>query len=93
MPPIVRFRNPIEKRVPSDVLDPELPVCEALQGRICSMRVKVLAIRVILGIVFAVLLGRVFFPQSGPALTGGIALMLVFFAYVLEAVHSRRDGD
>jgi len=57
------------------------------------MRVKVLAIRVILGIVFAVLLGRVFFPQSGPALTGGIALMLVFFAYVLEAVHSRRDGD
>jgi hypothetical protein len=57
------------------------------------MRFKVLAIRVILGAVFAFILARWFFPDSGPAMAAGIALMLIFFAYVLESVHSRRDGD
>jgi len=57
------------------------------------MRTKVLAIRVILGVLFAILLGRLFFPNSGPAMIAGIALMLVFFAYLLESVHSRRDGN
>lgn len=57
------------------------------------MRIKVLVIRVILGIFFGVLLGRFFFPQYGVATMAGIALMLVFFAYVLEAVHSRRGGE
>lgn len=57
------------------------------------MRYKVLAIRVILGVFFAFLLGRLFFPNSTPLLTVGIALMLVFFAYVLESVHRRKDQD
>jgi fatty acid desaturase len=55
------------------------------------MRYKVLAIRVILGVFFAFLLGRWFFPNSRPVLIVGIALMLVFFAYVLESVHKRGD--
>ena len=57
------------------------------------MRTKVLVLRVILGIFFALLLGRLFFPHSGPAMIAGIGLMLVFFAYLLESIHSRRDGD
>ncbi|MCU0572975.1 MAG: hypothetical protein MUC41_08290 [Syntrophobacteraceae bacterium] len=57
------------------------------------MRINVLAIRVILGVFFAILLGRLFFPNSGPAMIAGIALMLVFFAYLLESVHGRRDGS
>ncbi|MCU0588919.1 MAG: hypothetical protein MUF52_12295 [Syntrophobacteraceae bacterium] len=57
------------------------------------MRAKVLAIRVLLGVLFAFMLVRWFFPASGGAMTAGIALMLIFFAYVLESAHSRRDGD
>jgi hypothetical protein len=57
------------------------------------MRYKVLAIRAILGVFFAFVLGRLFFPNSRPLMTVGIAAMLVFFAYVLESVHSRRDRE
>lgn len=57
------------------------------------MRYNVLAIRVTLGIFFAFLLGRLFFPNSGPLVTVGIALMLIFFAYVLESIHSRKDRE
>jgi hypothetical protein len=57
------------------------------------MRYNVLVIRAILGVFFALVLGRLFFPNSGPLMTVGIAAMLVFFAYVLESVHSRRDGE
>jgi hypothetical protein len=57
------------------------------------MRYKVLAIRVILGVFFAFVLGRLFFPNSSPLMTIGIAAMLIFFAYVLESVHSRKGGE
>jgi hypothetical protein len=57
------------------------------------MRYKVLAIRAILGVLFAFVLGRLFFPNSGFFLIAGIAAMLVFSAYVLESVHSLRDRE
>lgn len=57
------------------------------------MRYKVLAIRVILGVFFAFVLGRLFFPNSSLFMTVGIAAMLIFFAYVLESVHTRKDGQ
>jgi hypothetical protein len=57
------------------------------------MRYNVLVIRAILGVFSALVLGRLFLPNSGPLMTVGIAAMLVFFAYVLESVHSRRDGE
>lgn len=53
------------------------------------MRPSVLMVRVILGLVFGVLLSRVFFPDSSPWLIFLIAGLLVVFAYVFEVLHKR----
>ncbi|MCK8600597.1 hypothetical protein [Desulfoferrobacter suflitae] len=53
------------------------------------MKPKVLVMRVILGLFFAFLLARFFFPAGGPATIILAALVLVFFAYVFEAIHRR----
>jgi hypothetical protein len=55
------------------------------------MRPKVLVIRIILGVVFGVILSRVFFPASGYWTIFLIAGLLVFFAYVFEFLHKKDD--
>jgi hypothetical protein len=49
----------------------------------------VVIIRVILGLVFALLLVRLFIPGAGVGTIVAAAGMLVFFAYVFEAVRKR----
>ena len=50
---------------------------------------KILIIRIVLGLVFAFLLAHFFFPTAGLPSIGFITLVLVFFAYVFEAIHRR----
>ncbi|MEJ5348599.1 MAG: hypothetical protein WHS46_07910 [Desulfosoma sp.] len=54
-----------------------------------NVRWRVLAIRSILGIVFALGLGRVFFPAAPSGRIIVLALLLVFSAYVLEALRAQ----
>lgn len=53
------------------------------------MRLQVFVIRLILGVIFGVLLYRVFFPASGMHLIFIFAGLLVFFAYGMEYLHKR----
>ncbi len=57
-----------------------------------DMRPQVLAIRIVLGLIFGVILSRVFFPASGYWLTFLISGLLVFFAYVFEFLHRKDDS-
>jgi FtsH-binding integral membrane protein len=50
---------------------------------------KILMIRVLLGLLFAFLLAHFFFPSAGFGTIIGMAAVLVFFAYVFEAIHRR----
>jgi hypothetical protein len=50
---------------------------------------KMLFIRVILGLVCAVVLIRLFLPGAGVGAISVATLLLVFFAYVFEAVRRR----
>jgi hypothetical protein len=50
---------------------------------------KVLIIRVILALVCAVLLVHLFIPSAGVGSIAAAAGLLVFFAYVFEAVRKR----
>jgi F0F1-type ATP synthase assembly protein I len=54
-----------------------------------SMRSSVLIVRIVLGLVFGVLLSRVFFPDSSTWLIFLIAGLLVAFAYIFEVLHKR----
>lgn len=56
-----------------------------------GLRWKVLAIRVVLGLLFALLLLRFFFPGSGFPTILATAGMLVFFAYVFEWIHGNKE--
>jgi hypothetical protein len=53
------------------------------------MRPLVLSIRIILGLLFGVLLSRVFFPASGVWLILLIASLLVAFAYIFEVLRKK----
>ncbi|WP_448384487.1 hypothetical protein [Desulfosoma sp.] len=53
------------------------------------MRWRVLAVRSVLGIFFAIFLGRFFFPQAPGGKILVLALLLVFSAYLLEALRSK----
>jgi len=53
------------------------------------VRVRVLAIRMLLGIFFALFFAKFFFPQAPPAMIGILAILLVFSAYVLEALRKK----
>ncbi len=55
------------------------------------MRPQVLVIRIILGVIFGVILSRVFFPTAGNWTILLIAGLLVFFAYVFELLHKKDD--
>jgi F0F1-type ATP synthase assembly protein I len=54
-----------------------------------DMRFSVMIMRIVLGLVFGVLLSRVFFPDSSVWLIFLIAGLLVVFAYIFEALHKR----
>jgi hypothetical protein len=51
-----------------------------------ELRVRVLIIRLLLGILFAFLLSRFFFPHASIYTTLALAGVLVLSAYVLEAL-------
>ncbi|MGD0398189.1 MAG: hypothetical protein ABSC04_04690 [Syntrophobacteraceae bacterium] len=53
------------------------------------MRPLVLSTRIIFGLLFGVLLSRVFFPASGVLLILIIAGLLVVFAYIFEVLHKK----
>ena len=55
------------------------------------MRWKVFAIRIVLGVVFAVVLNRLFFPPVGWVAVLLTAGFLVLLAYGLEIVRRGRD--
>lgn len=55
------------------------------------MNITKLLIRMALGLIFSLLLNRLFFPSSGKAMVIIMALCLVFFAYVFEAARSREN--
>ncbi len=57
-----------------------------------TMRIQIFAIRLVLGIIFGVLLARMFFPASGTWLMFAICAALVFFAYCFEYLHKRDRG-
>ncbi len=57
--------------------------------RLSRTQWKVLFLRVILGMVCAVFLIRLFLPKAGAGAIAAAAVLLVFFAYVLEAVRQR----
>lgn len=54
-----------------------------------GLRIKVLAIRAVLGVVFAILLSRLFFPRADLLKIFALAGLLTFAAYVMEYLHSR----
>jgi hypothetical protein len=54
--------------------------------RLSGTQWRVLFLRVILGMVCAVFLIRLFLPKAGAGAIAAAAVLLVFFAYVLEAV-------
>lgn len=56
-----------------------------------EMNLTKLLIRMALGLIFSLLLSRLFFPSSGKAMVIIMALCLVFFAYVFEAARSREN--
>lgn len=53
------------------------------------MKPKVLLMRAVLGLLFAFVLVHFFFPAAGIATIVIAAAVLVFFAYVFEAIHRR----
>ncbi|SMC18807.1 hypothetical protein SAMN02746041_00536 [Desulfacinum hydrothermale DSM 13146] len=55
------------------------------------MRIRVFTIRVLLGVFFALFLARFFFPQAPPAMIGILAILLIFSAYVLEALKKKGE--
>jgi hypothetical protein len=52
----------------------------------------VFAIRVVLGIVFAVVLTRFFFPGASLPWIAGLAIFLVGMSYVMEYFHRKKGG-
>jgi hypothetical protein len=57
-----------------------------------TMRLQVLAVRILLGVVFGVLLSRVFFPEAGIEVTVLICGLLIFFSYAFEYLRKRGGG-
>lgn len=55
-----------------------------------GIRLKVLVLRIVLGVLFAFLLTRFFFPKTGLLTTLALAGLLTFGAYVMEYLHSSR---
>jgi len=54
-------------------------------------RFHIFIIRAILGSVFAVVIGRFFFPDTNLMYIAGLAVFLVGLAYVSEFFHNRKS--
>jgi len=54
------------------------------------MRVKILIIRIVLGLFFAFLLARFFYPPVTVGIVVGGGALLVLFSYAFEAIHTKR---
>ena len=52
---------------------------------------QIFAIRAVLGIVFAVVMLRFFYPRAGLAYAVGLAIFLVGMAYITEAWRRKRS--
>ena len=50
-------------------------------------------IRALMGAFFAVILTRFFFPDSGWTTAVGVAVLLIFLAYVFEYLRGRRSDE
>ena len=61
-------------------------------GRKMRMRLQVLTIRIVLGLIFGILLTRVFFPDSGTEIILLICGLLIFFSYVFEYMRKKGNG-
>lgn len=55
------------------------------------MRLRVLVLRILMGLVFGFMVTRFFFPRSTMGFMLLISALLVFFAYGMEWVHKGRD--
>ncbi len=55
------------------------------------MHYQIFAIRAVLGVVFAVLLLRFFYPHAGIGYAIGLAVFLVGMAYITEAWRRKRQ--
>jgi len=54
---------------------------------------KILIIRAVVGLVFAVLLTRFFHPEITGAATVGLAVVLVGLAYLFDYFRGRKSGE
>jgi len=61
-----------------------------MKSFLSELRVKVLVMRILLGVIFAFMLSRFFFPNSNNITILALAGLLVFFAYALEYLHRGR---
>ncbi len=52
----------------------------------------IFAVRILLGVFFAVLLSRFFFPDAGILSVAGMGVFLVGLAYVFEHFRNRKAG-
>ena len=52
---------------------------------------SVFFIRLVLGAVFAIFIGRMFYPESSPAHLAGLGIVLVGLAYFAEFLRNRKN--
>jgi len=52
---------------------------------------SILFIRLVLGAVFAVFIGRMFYPDASPAYLAGLGAILVGLAYFAEFLRNRKN--
>ena len=54
-------------------------------------RLNILAMRIVLGAVFAVIMSRFFFPRASLIYAAGLGIFLVAMAYLFESLHNARS--
>lgn len=55
--------------------------------------VKVLIVRAVIGVVFAVLLTRFFHPEATAPAVAGLAVLLVGLGYLFDYLRNRKSGE
>lgn len=63
-----------------------------MKDRLLSSKLKVLIIRLLIGIPFAFILMRFFFPAAGLSTILVTAGLLVFFAYLFESIRKGKES-
>jgi hypothetical protein len=62
-----------------------------MKDRFSQIRLRILAVRIVLGLAFAFLLTSLFLPAAGVMGILVLAGLLTSFAYVFEHVHRTKD--